>query len=295
MIRCAVVYHGGCPDGFTSAWLLSKVLPNAVYIPKQPNHPIPIIEDLIELGFTDNEAADARIIYVDLHPSPLQLKKLNETYYNTPVIIDHHKSTNELVGTGYPCHLCYNTQKSAAMLTYGLVTEESPLRMRICFKLKPELERYKRFVEYIQDRDLYTNCLPMTKEISAAIRSYPMTFESWDDIADKIDEKLIPIGAAIEQYRQSIIKPHIDYAREITIADYKILGTPCTAYDIISDVANVLAKGRPFAATWFDMADGTRVYSLRSDPDGVDVEQVAKMFGGGGHKHAAGFRVPNAR
>ena len=32
-------------------------------------------------------------------------------------------------------------------------------------------------------------------------------------------------------------------------------------------------------------------YSIYSREDGVDVEQIAKYFGGGGHKHAAGFKT----
>lgn len=36
-------------------------------------------------------------------------------------------------------------------------------------------------------------------------------------------------------------------------------------------------------------------YSLRSREGGVDVSEIAKQFGGGGHKHAAGFRLPEFR
>ena len=37
-------------------------------------------------------------------------------------------------------------------------------------------------------------------------------------------------------------------------------------------------------------AGSARVWSLRSDPDGLDVSQIAKAHGGGGHPHAAGFQ-----
>ena len=34
-----------------------------------------------------------------------------------------------------------------------------------------------------------------------------------------------------------------------------------------------------------------RVFSLRSRaPDGEDVSEIAKQYGGGGHRHASGFR-----
>jgi phosphoesterase RecJ-like protein len=36
-------------------------------------------------------------------------------------------------------------------------------------------------------------------------------------------------------------------------------------------------------------ATSARKGSLRSHPDGVDVSAIARSFGGGGHKRAAGF------
>ena len=38
-----------------------------------------------------------------------------------------------------------------------------------------------------------------------------------------------------------------------------------------------------------------RVFSLRSSDDGADVAEVAKQYGGGGHRNAAGFRVSFAQ
>lgn len=38
--------------------------------------------------------------------------------------------------------------------------------------------------------------------------------------------------------------------------------------------------------------EGYRKYSLRSVPNGgIDVSEIAAKFGGGGHKHAAGFKI----
>jgi nanoRNase/pAp phosphatase (c-di-AMP/oligoRNAs hydrolase) len=35
------------------------------------------------------------------------------------------------------------------------------------------------------------------------------------------------------------------------------------------------------------------IFSLRSTEEGLDVSEIAKLYGGGGHKHAAGFKVPH--
>lgn len=58
-----------------------------------------------------------------------------------------------------------------------------------------------------------------------------------------------------------------------------------------SEVAGELAEGHPFAAMYAETEKGV-IWSLRSRNDGVDVSEVAKRYGGGGHKNAAGFTVP---
>ena len=51
-----------------------------------------------------------------------------------------------------------------------------------------------------------------------------------------------------------------------------------------------MSENEPFAACYYETEKG-RVYSLRSQEYGVDVSVIAALFGGGGHKNAAGFRV----
>ena len=61
-------------------------------------------------------------------------------------------------------------------------------------------------------------------------------------------------------------------------------------YINISELVGKLAETAPFALGWFQRADGLYAYSLRSrGPDGVDVSEIAKKYGGGGHRNSAGF------
>ena len=43
------------------------------------------------------------------------------------------------------------------------------------------------------------------------------------------------------------------------------------------------------SVTWYLDKNRKNIVSLRSNEHGVDVSEVAKNCGGGGHKHAAGF------
>jgi len=60
-----------------------------------------------------------------------------------------------------------------------------------------------------------------------------------------------------------------------------------------SDVAGELSEGYPFAAVFW-VSQSEKTYSLRSRENGIDVSEIAKKYGGGGHKHAAGFKIPIA-
>lgn len=83
------------------------------------------------------------------------------------------------------------------------------------------------------------------------------------------------------------MEDHIRHARDVEMAGHRIKAVNATV--LFSEIAGELAKGAPFGACYFDRFDGKRQWSLRSDPDGVDVSAIALSRGGGGHKHAAGF------
>lgn len=61
---------------------------------------------------------------------------------------------------------------------------------------------------------------------------------------------------------------------------------------LTSDVGHELAnQSGTFGLLWSITKDGHCACSLRSNGD-YDVSAIAKKFGGGGHKNAAGFEVP---
>ena len=66
-----------------------------------------------------------------------------------------------------------------------------------------------------------------------------------------------------------------------------------TPMNNVSDVLHALMRihEKP-ALGWFVDSEGKVRVSLRSEGD-FDVGAFAKRFGGGGHKHSAGFAVPS--
>jgi nanoRNase/pAp phosphatase (c-di-AMP/oligoRNAs hydrolase) len=58
-----------------------------------------------------------------------------------------------------------------------------------------------------------------------------------------------------------------------------------------SEIGNALAKNADIGMVWCEHMHGTMRFSLRSLGE-IDVSEIAKIFGGGGHKNASGFTIP---
>jgi len=76
----------------------------------------------------------------------------------------------------------------------------------------------------------------------------------------------------------------------ITLNDFKELGLEVDAGNGLSNFFNELA-GAKIVLVITEQADGLIKGSLRTTSDDVDVAELAKAWGGGGHKKAAGFSV----
>ena len=107
----------------------------------------------------------------------------------------------------------------------------------------------------------------------------------------KLSKEMTAAGAAIER------KHHKDVAELVKVCQRRMLigghDVPVASlpYTLVSDAAHAMAQGEPFAACYWDTAEG-RNFGLRATDDGLDVSDIAKKYGGGGHAKAAGFKVP---
>ena len=146
-------------------------------------------------------------------------------------------------------------------------------------------------INHVEDRDLWRFALPFTREVHAAMSSYPFEFAAWDEIALKCERgELIAEGAAIDRKHLRDIETLLKITKaRIAIMghDVPIANLPVT---MCSDAGNIMAKGEPFAVTYYD-GPSHRHYSLRSNDEGLDVSMIAKAYGGGGHRNASGFKL----
>lgn len=257
------IYHDGCADGFAAAWAVRKFFAGEVDF-----HPG-------IYGEAPPEVAGREVILVDFSYKRDTMLPLIE-HAKSVLIIDHHKTAEEdLRDLPAKALTVFDMHKSGAMLTWQHLFPG---------KMAPIL------FDHIQDRDLWLFHLPLTREIIAAAYSYPMTFEAWDELLRRPMLELEQEGRVIERKHRADVAALVKNAsRRINFGSVSV-PVANVPWMYASDVGGELAKGEPFAATYYDDADGRR-WSLRSTADGADVSAIAKALGGGGHRNAAGFRM----
>lgn len=275
-MKTICIYHGNCADGFGAAWVVRQWAQKVGVLHVDYHKGV--------YGEAPPDVTGANVLIVDFsyaRETILEMAGKAETI----TIIDHHKTAMEnLAHIGQEADekgLCtintaFSNENSGAMLAWmSLMSEYTP----------PPLLRH------IEDRDLWKFELEHTREIQAALFAYPYDFEVWDQLMAAPVEVLWTQGEAIERKHFKDINELVLFGmRRFTIGGHEVpvVNLP---YTMSSDAGHILGEQEKFAACYMDTSTH-RVFSLRSAPDGMDVSEIAKQYGGGGHQHAAGFKVP---
>lgn len=265
------VYHGNCSDGAGAAFAVKKHVPNLLCIPAH--------YDDKELP---NFAPQSTIYIVDFCYTEENLLKLLNAGH-TLIVIDHHAGNKHFWENIFHERLevYYDDAYSGAVLSY------------LYFNQDMGAERAPSILQYIQDRDLWKFELPYSREINEAIYSFPRTPEGIADAASEGTERLVVIGIHLLRVKKSQVLAAVKEAHYLSISGYRV--PSCNVPEFLaSDVCAELNKSNPdIACAWYVRGDNIK-YSLRSAKGGLDVAEIAKKYGGGGHPHAAGFFTPIA-
>ena len=108
---------------------------------------------------------------------------------------------------------------------------------------------------------------------------------------DSVFDDAVKRGSYILAYSKTVVKKVCEKASARKLDEKDVLVVNASHW--MSEIGNRLAPDCDVAMIWYyDHADRLIKVSLRSFHDTVDVSEVAKKFGGGGHKKAAGFTLP---
>lgn len=258
------IYHADCLDGQAGAWVLTQAFG----------------EDGIEFvpgvhGTAPPNVSGHSVILVDFsYKRPVLLEMAAQA--NSILILDHHQSAQaELVDLPANVIAIFDMERCGAALAWLHFFPDRRL---------PDL------IAHIEDRDLWRFALPGTREITAAVDAYPFSLPGWNRLMREDPESLRKEGVPIVRRQDKDVRRQAEtLAYRATFAGFDV-PVINTLPGFASDVGHALCQGEPFAVCYWDTPEG-RKYSLRSAPDGVDVAEIAARFGGGGHKHAAGFTV----
>ncbi len=268
------VYHAGCPDGFTSAWIVKHAFPDVILHKGVYGQPPP------------DFFSDSVVYIVDFSYSADEIRELAKKVKRV-IILDHHKTAKAALNCGdlgSNVEVVFDMGRSGAMITF----EE--------FKCQPSFAR--TLVQYVQDRDLWTWKLDQSEAIGAVILATNLEHNEWTKLAHQLDSSfdfslVVTQGLAILKRDAKVVEEILLCARRINIGGYDVLAVP-SPYVYGSTVAGELAKrtGVLFGAYYVDRPEH-RQFGLRSEEgSGCDVAVIAELYGGGGHANAAGFNVP---
>lgn len=278
------IYHGNCADGFTAAWAVWKLHGDAY------DYHAGVYQD------PPPDVAGRHVLMVDFSYKRAVIEEMRKSARSIR-IIDHHKSAIEdLTGklddsSGLtPIELNFDLERSGAGLAWDIFHPNTP---------RPKL------VTYVEDRDLWRFNWSFSREISAYVFSHEYSFAGWSVIAEALErsfDRCVAEGAAIERKHHKDVAELVGALRSEMIIGGQWAPVANLPYTLTSDAGHLMCQPYaspnlhgdivtpPFAACYWDTPDG-RVFSLRSIEGGADVSEIAKQYGGGGHRHAAGFRL----
>jgi uncharacterized protein len=306
------IYHSHCMDGFTAAWVVRKALGESVeFHAATHGDPPPDVtgKNVIIVDFSYNLetlmylAKQAQSILVLDHHKSAEAALAAKGYDDKGVPIIRMDGWSEKINWDrYRFNLKQNDYENAGRMVYALFDmERSGAGIAWDFFME---EPRVAFIDHVEDRDLWRFKLEDTRNICAAIFSYDYAFANWDELDHRFaiyPQNIIAEGAAIERKHHKDIAELVEKsARVMEIAGHKV-PVANLPYTMGSDAGHLMCglvydaedpDTKPAFAAYYWDGPGFRNFGLRSIEGGADVSEVAKLYGGGGHRHAAGFRVP---
>lgn len=265
MIRC--YYHANCTDGIAAAWVIKKHFERQTSVEL-----IPAEYQKTKLDY--NIGINDKIIIVDFSFSEQELDEAYNILGNRLLVLDHHKTSEFLKNKPYGN--LWNDQESGA----GIAARYTSMLPGANIKV-PDL------ILYIEDNDLWKFKLPQSKEVNTYIQSFEPTIESIDYLYTISWETMAHIGRQLLRQKDTFIKRALSSAHKITILGKEVLAVNSPLLQ--SEIGNELAKmNSPYGVCYYTTHDNKISLSFRSIDSKEDVSLIAKHFGGGGHRNAAG-------
>lgn len=279
--EATVLYHDRCPDGFAAALAAHMTHgENAHYLGVRHGDPLPE-----ELSGT---------VYVLDFAYPLQDMQTLARRAERLVWLDHHAS---VLDTAHALRAWLEREglSARAKIVLDMNHSGAALAWQHFFPQRP----MPRLIQHVEDRDLWRWSLPETPGYTSALDDQPFDFSCWRELLERHEAdanaytEFVRNGQIGQEKFIKLCERIAEKAEPIVIDGIAGLQVNASG-EFASQVGNLLAtRSGTFALIWH-VREGMMRLSFRGAPD-FDVIPLARKYGGGGHKAAAGARVPLAR
>lgn len=270
-----VLYHSNCYDGFGAAYAAWKKMGDeAKYIPVSYGKPPPEMPDATEIFIVDFSYDEPELLELSVNAKVF--------------VLDHHKTAQEKLARLIKLqefnknpyanlYIEFDMERSGALITWEFFHGAGNAPM---------------LIQHISDRDLWTYKILGSREVHAALVSTPFDFEVWD----KLDvPTLVQDGAGALKFQTQLVQNIIkkSWIAKMGEFEFPVVNT-ASSWSEVGEALLDKYPDAPFVGSFTEFEDSV-MWSLRSRDDRQDVSEVAKSFGGGGHRNAAGFQRKKIR
>lgn len=305
-----IFYHANCNDGFGAAWsAFERFGWDAKYKACSYGKPLP----------TRTKTSGCRIYFVDMSTTPEILSQL-VAEGNEVIILDHHEtaqaSLNQYESLPEEHNILWDNGRDIEPGVFVRFDMKKSGAMLAWEYFHPNTEPPK-MIQYIQDRDLWTKQLPDNEAIHCSLATQKFKFDDYRLFNNKLEnqfEDVVADGNAILRAHEQISKQIGSSHRVIDWRGHKVAVVNCTTLwsDVCNDLLKLYQPQRDEKGNWLSWvrldnegnpilidyvigysiqsAASRFLMSLRSTGD-FSVSEIAKTFGGGGHRNASGINV----
>ena len=280
-----IFYHANCMDGLCAMYVSRKALlekgeTDITVVAVHYKQPFP------EFNYQPTDS----IFIVDFSFTKEILLDMSQKC--NVVVLDHHVSAEKELKDLPFAH--FDMSKSGAGMAWDYFYPE---------------QKMPYVVQMVQDRDLWLFHIKHSNAFAATLQDHPEKndYQFWDRLVidgenylmndckpDNICYQLIEEGKVIVKQVENICHNLISKKKYkiISIDGYQAaLFNTTSLFSELGEYA-YLNLDIDFSLSYFIKDDGHVIFSLRSAEDKVDVSEIAKKYGGGGHACAAGFSYP---
>lgn len=276
-----IVAHAGCADGITAAYLVKRAISRGF------NPEVKFVQyNTIE---HDNLEATKGMLFVDMTPPRARVQEFVDV---GAIVLDHHEGARDIVAAfGDRGIFGENSRlESGAMLAYLHVVASMGVhdsRLHDIAMMAAVRDTFKKDHQYWSQSCAYREGL---------LAIFDGTMSS---IVTHFDRIIVTGEILIESTRRKVreVREKNQFTRfECECTNHEpIRVITSTRLDLVSDVADEFADECDLFIAYSALIENGKpcvVFGLRSSNGSFRCDKLAKVFGGGGHPKAAGFKMP---